>query len=83
MQKITVKIENAYSDGWESKSEVVVDAPDDLGWMGGLEDWFQDAVYPHTGDGHGADNDLGSVYVATIIAADEPGLVGVKYEWSD
>lgn len=86
--KVTVKIENAYSDGHESKHEVVLDAPDDLGAFGEmfyprLEQWFQDVVWPETGDGHGANNDLGSCFTATILAADSPLLLGRGYEWTD
>jgi hypothetical protein len=75
--KVTVRIENWYSDGHESKSDVVLD-------YGGepLDDFWQDVVFPHTGDGHGIDG-LGSCYTATIIAADDPQLLGENTEWID
>lgn len=75
---VTVRIENAYSDGHESTHDVVVEAPD-----GDLDDWFDRVVYPHTGDGHGARySSLGSCYTATIVAADNAALVGAECEWS-
>ena len=84
MQAITVKVENAYSDGHESTHEVVLQAPDGLEWdHGALARWFDEDVWPHIGDGHGADNDLGSCLTATIIAADEAELLGISKEWTD
>lgn len=74
----TVKIENAYSDGHESEREVKLATP-----TGDLEEWWQTTVYNETGDGHGADNDLGSCYVATVIASDDPTLIGQSQEWTD
>jgi hypothetical protein len=74
---ITVKIENAYSDGHESKHEVLVEPP-----TGALDEWFEDVVFPHTGDGHGIGGG-GSCYVATIIACDDAALLGETYEWID
>lgn len=81
-QAITVKVENYYSDGHESTHEAVVLAPANLG-PDDVEQWFEDDVYPHTGDGHGVGKDLGSCYVATILATDNPVLLGLTYEWSD
>lgn len=88
---ITVKIENHYTDGHQSNSIAEIDegehplegAPD--------EDWWQDYVYNHTGDGHYVEvyeatgERLGSGYFATIIDADggRPWLIGYKYEWLD
>jgi hypothetical protein len=84
MQALTVKIENAYSDGHESQSEVILHAPDDLGRdREEALDFLSEEAYPHTGDGHGIDNDLGSCYVATIIAADDPNLLNLSVEWID
>lgn len=75
---VTVKIENVYSDGHESQHEVLLPAP-----TGDVEEWFEDTVFEHTGDGHGATHDVGSCYTATIIAADSPDLLGQTYEWID
>jgi hypothetical protein len=75
---VTVRIENSYSDGHESKSEVLLPPPE-----GDLTQWFEDVVYPHTGDGHGIGKDLGSCHVATIIAADDAALLGENCEWTD
>ena len=76
MTTVIVRIENAYSDGHESQTDVPVRAPG-----GDIEEWWQDEVYPHTGDGHGVDG-LGSYYKATIIHADEEELVGLSMEWA-
>jgi hypothetical protein len=77
---ITVRITNHYSDGHHSEHQVTVPAP-----TGSLEDWWEDEVWPHTGDGHGADDEnLGVCYTATIISAgkgDNPQLVGEENEW--
>lgn len=75
---VKVKIENVYSDGHESESEVVVAAPD-----GDLDEWWNEVVHEHTGDGHGIDPDIGSCLTATIIEADDPALVGQSTEWTD
>lgn len=75
---VVVRIENAYSDGHQSDREVPVDAP-----SGELEAWFEEKVFPLTGDGHGIGNDLGSCYVATIVRADDASLVGATHEWMD
>jgi hypothetical protein len=74
---LTVKIENTYSDGWHSDAivHVVSPGPD-------LDEWWDDVVFPHTGDGHGGFG-LGSCYTATILTADDPNLVGESYEWID
>ena len=74
---VTVKIENTYSDGRHSEGIVGVVAP-----SADLDDWWNDIVFPHTGDGHGEDG-LGSCYTATVIAADEAELIGKSYEWID
>jgi hypothetical protein len=78
--KVTVKIENAYSDGHQSTTTVTVDGPED---GVSLDCWWADEVYQHTGDGHGDGQDYGSCYTATIIAAEHPGLIGKTAEWTD
>jgi hypothetical protein len=75
---VTVKIENAYSDGHESEREVLIAAP-----TGDVQTWFEEVVYEYTGDGHGIGFDGGSCYIATVIAADDPALLGQSYEWID
>lgn len=80
---ITVKITNDYSDGHHSEREVVVRrAPRDLEEQT-MDEWWQEFVFPHTGDGHGADSNLGSCYTATITAAHDARLVGETHEWID
>jgi hypothetical protein len=81
MLTVTVRVENTYEDGHESATVVEVPAPTSLDEET-IEDWWETEVFPHTGDGHGADNPkLGSWYEATITRADEPTLVGKTMEW--
>lgn len=76
---VTVHIENTYEDGHESQVDVELDAPED---PTDLDDWWDDVVFAHTGDGHGVDNPkLGSLYEATITRADDESLVGQSMEW--
>lgn len=80
MTKVIVKITNHYSDDHHSESEVELDGPtgDDID----IDNWWSDVVYPHTGDGHGANNDLGSCYTATIVVG-PARLLGETCEWID
>lgn len=84
MSLVTVKIENAYSDGHESEREVEIEGPAEF-YANDLEEWFMEVVYEHTGDGHGdgSHGKLGSCYVATILKADDLALVGKNFEWAD
>jgi hypothetical protein len=79
MSTVTVRIENTYEDGHESVVEVEVETPAD---PTDLEDWWDDTVFEHTGDGHGADNPkLGAWYEAKITRADDEKLVGMSMDW--
>lgn len=71
---VTVKIENDYSDGHTSTREVTVGSPTPTE---SLDEWFENVVYEHTGDGHGGD----ACYTATILAAGDKQLVGKTHEW--
>jgi hypothetical protein len=75
--RVTVKIENTYSDGWHSEAIVRAVPP-----CGDLDEWWNDVVFQRTGDGHGEDG-LGSCYTATVVAADDAELIGKSYEWID
>jgi len=76
---VTVKIENTYEDGHESTLEVEVEAPE---VPSDLEEWWEERVYEHTGDGHGAKYpQLGSWYTATIIRAEDAQLLGMSTDW--
>jgi hypothetical protein len=82
---VQVSITSTYEDGHESEVEVWVPAPE--GGTMPTEDWWQDEVFEHTGDGHGAENPgLGSFYEATIIRVSDPNdttMCGLSYDWSD
>lgn len=73
---VAVRIENDYEDGHHSERTVHLPAPE-----GELEDWWEETVFDHTGDGHGIGNKLGSCYTATIVAASDEALVGESHEW--
>lgn len=79
---VIVRIENTYSDGHTSTRHEELDAPDVAD-----EQWWQDAVFPLTGDGHGAEiPGLGSHSIATIVATDRrpsARLIGRTHEWTD
>ena len=87
MSTVTLKIENDYSDGHHSEHEVTIPHPRetypeiDTANEEQVEEWFNDVVSEHLGDGHGADNDLGYCYEATVIDTDDPDLNGASYEW--
>lgn len=73
---MTVKllITNTYADR-ENTSRVEVADPVDVR---DLEDWWEDVVFPETGDGRGGD----ACYEAEVLECDEfPELVGLKNEW--
>lgn len=75
--ELTIKVENAYSDGYESGQTHVVRVP-----RFGAEEDLWDELYVYTGDGHGVGRDLDAYYVVTITAAPEcPELVGASNEW--
>lgn len=77
---VLVKIENSYSDGHESSALVNIAPPEKFDEEG-IEDWFLDDVFPHTGDGHGADRrDITGTYEATVIEG-PPELLGQTWEW--
>ncbi|MDP9903148.1 DUF3846 domain-containing protein [Arthrobacter bambusae] len=76
-----VRIENTYSDGHESTTEVWLEPPAGNSAKE-LEDWWQDEVFGHTGDGHGTDGSLGSLLTATVISG-PTHLAGQTFEWSD
>ncbi|OMC37690.1 hypothetical protein A5742_08630 [Mycolicibacterium fortuitum] len=74
---LTIRVENAYSDGHTSKrvETVEVEPFEDLEQL-----WEQ--LEEFTGDGHGIGNDLGYCFEITIV--DAPGrceLVGEFNEW--
>lgn len=76
-----IKIENAYSDGHESTS--IQDVAEFVGDPNGDNDDDLEAyLYQFTGDGHGANSDLGFYYEITILESENPELVGVSMDWS-
>ncbi|MFD7161409.1 hypothetical protein ACFV9C_42960 [Kribbella sp. NPDC059898] len=70
-------IENFYPDR-QSWAYVVVECPADL-TPEGIEDWWEDVVFPHTGDGRGQREY--AIYTATVMVSDLPELAGLVCEW--
>jgi len=79
---VTVKIENTYEDGHETELIIEVQDPPAGSDEENLELWWEEEVWPHTGDGYGEKHPkLGCWYEATITGADENWLVGLSMEW--
>ena len=74
---VVVKIENDYEDGHHSESIHALPAP-----SGDLDEWWEEVVYPNTGDGHGVGFDGGSCYTAEIISGPTE-VLGKSTEWID
>lgn len=83
---VTILIENSYTDGHQCEQIVQLTAPSDAS---DLDEYWEDVVYPHTGDGHAVEvyeatgASLGTFYTATITEAADPALVGMTNEWID
>ena len=74
---LTIKVENTYSDGYESEQTHAVQ----LERFRGEEDLW-DHLHEHTGDGHGIGRDLDAIYTVTVLDCPEyPELVGLSNEW--
>ena len=77
--QMTVEFTNVY-DGDEHISRATVEVEDPPVDEDDLEDWAEENLYPHTGDGNAVDKDAG--YFADIVACTErPDLVGKEFQW--
>ncbi|MEX7474261.1 hypothetical protein AB4Z39_31700 [Mycobacterium adipatum] len=77
MLNLTIKVENAYSDGYESVQTHDVELERFLG-----EEALWDSLFDYTGDGHGSGRDLGSLYTVTVLECPQlPELVGLSNEY--
>lgn len=79
MSLVKVQITNTYAS--RSNTEVVdVEAPDSLEEPV-LADWWEDEVFPHTGDGKGGDAcyEAKVVYVEDLVNLKD--LAGQAHEW--
>lgn len=70
-----VSITNTYPDR-RSVTVVTVDSPDPTRNLTG---WWEDKVFPHTGDGHGQRQY--AIHTAIIMSSDVIGMVGRTFEW--
>jgi hypothetical protein len=68
-----LRITNTYLDRSNSTLVTVTD-PEDLS---DLEDWWEDVVFPHTGDGLGGD----ACYTARVTQSPIAALIGQEFEW--
>ncbi|QWS68254.1 hypothetical protein SEA_VANLEE_138 [Gordonia phage VanLee] len=76
--RIPVKFTDVY-DGVEHERVAYVDVtvPDQ---DADIEEWADDQIRPHTGDGNAVDKDAG--YFAEIVSFHaRPDLVGREFEW--
>jgi len=87
---IKVKIDNVYDDGTirETKTVNIPEPPTPLDFDSEAhEDWAYDNLFCLTGTGRYAGNDAGETstpdagYFVEVLTADDPALVGRKYEW--
>lgn len=67
---VTVELSNTYADGHASTRLTTLPAPED-----DIEQWWEDVVWPETGDGHQGD----AHYRARIVRG--PGLLTLSQEW--
>lgn len=84
---VVVRIDNSYACGRQSDEVHHVPAPA-LSPSGDEEDdldeWWEEYVQPHTGDGHPCGEHEHALYKATItIAPGRPELVGQTMDWMD
>lgn len=77
-ETVLVKIENTYADGHESTVRVRVAPPADPNDEVDVDDWWNNVVFPLTGDGHSTT--MNSSHEATVLEGPE-GLVGEEYGW--
>lgn len=76
--KVKIRVINTYEDGHTSTQHYDVVEPDRFD---DLEQWWEDEVFHHTGDGHGVDNPkLGSMHEVTIVGGPAE-LLGKEMEW--
>lgn len=74
-----IRLDNTYACGRESSTVVEVDEP---AWL--VEEWWDDVVAPLTGDGHEpCASREHALYEATVVAADDPALLGCTHTWGE
>lgn len=77
----TLKIENAYEDGYEQTTEALVDAPGPDDDLTDTDDtWWQEVAFAATGTDTGREN-LSAYYRVEIIACDREEHLGLVCEW--
>lgn len=75
---VLVEIENSYADGHESTVQVRVAPPADPDDEEEVDDWWNNTVFPLTGDGHS--ETMNSSYEAKVLEGPE-ALVDANYGW--
>lgn len=71
-----ITITNTYPN---RTNQVVETVPTPIPRPAELADWWEDIVWPLTGDGSGSREY--AIYNAVVIESDIPALVGLSYEW--
>lgn len=77
VETVKVKIENSYADGHESETTVTVEPPEAFD-EATLDDWWNNVVFPHTGDGYS--ESMSSSAEATVLEGPQD-LVDETYGW--
>ncbi|MFT4044855.1 MAG: hypothetical protein QM673_16970 [Gordonia sp. (in: high G+C Gram-positive bacteria)] len=79
--EITVRFTNVYDGGEHVHDEtLVVPAPAAEDFDNEFEEWSDDNLFPHTGDGNATDRD--ATYYADVLAcASCPDLQGREFTW--
>lgn len=74
---VRVTIRNFYADGHSSSKIVDLEPPGQ-----DIDEWFDEVVWPHTGDGHGDEHPkLGFRYEVEIGDAADSALIGLCRQW--
>ncbi len=77
--RINIDFTNVYS-GEEHTHRASIDVEAPPSGEDALQEWADENLYPHTGDGNAADKDAG--YFVKIVACEErPDLTGREFDW--
>ncbi|GAC58391.1 hypothetical protein GOHSU_38_00300 [Gordonia hirsuta DSM 44140 = NBRC 16056] len=77
---ITFRFVDVYDDEPHVQLETLMAPPPPIATPTELNEWADDHVFPHTGDGKAIDKD--AAYFAEVTVCDsQPELVGVEFAW--
>lgn len=82
---ITIEIENVYVGGPTIRVTETFDCPPMVSAVAGVwpsedeaEQWAEEHLYPYTGTGRESGD---AAYFVEVTACEEPGYVGLHFEW--